>query len=355
MNEFQEKDKDFEEIPENNIIESISSSGLEQKSDSFGNNSNSDGLIENELNECEEEEFNMQKEDSEYSEQSEFPEISELENLDNISESPEDISDDYDSMKENEDRNSNVNKNDDIHSNNINIREISDNFNQNEANKLSIDEGKNMNSNKPELPIQNNDPEKIDKLAKEAGKQGKINSQESEIVINVKENDQFHDNILKVLKIGKNKELDYLFYKNFNLLSKKDFLSLEIHFPNPLTENKEFKIPNLPFTIYNILPPRRPDLKYSQQHSQLILANMVIFQQIRKINSDIKEYLYRIYRYNKIPNDIILSNQVKENHQNIVAHSMNDFLEQKRRHRRMANQIERRYKCHIEGCGKSYG
>ncbi len=133
------------------------------------------------------------------------------------------------------------------------------------------------------------------------------------------------------------------------------------------------------------MPPKDPTVDYSRQTTQLMLANKVIHQQVRKLLSERQSIYQRVSklrmqkreeehkaRKESFANMVVQQppmSQQQQQSSNLSgsglqgppaaaaggAYQASHFSRHKKRYRRTANEIERRFRCPVENCMKAYG
>ena len=126
------------------------------------------------------------------------------------------------------------------------------------------------------------------------------------------------------------------------------------------------------------MPPKDPTVDYLRQSNQLLLANKVIHQQIKKLLSERQSIYQRVSKlrmqkreeeYNKAQREpLALSHAIPaqsssgQSGQNVSPQGANNTgtpnfhsSYHNKRYRRTANEIERRFRCPVESCMKAYG
>ena len=174
------------------------------------------------------------------------------------------------------------------------------------------------------------------------------------------ENDAYHAQMLILEKISKNKEFDKLFYENYKPSTVNELLSIDVHVSTNIEDSNNFKILNLPSSMLAKLVNREYDSQCYKEICQLTVANMVLHHQVIRLHSEIKEVLNKICKLNR---PIIMSNSnLAQNHKKETVpvnsnglHSIENMMEKKKRFRRVADEIERLFKCPVSTCQKSYG
>jgi len=172
------------------------------------------------------------------------------------------------------------------------------------------------------------------------------------------------------MKIEKNIDLDIYFYQTLNRMNKKDLINLNIFSEYSIERKTSFE----KGLINSISSSKSKGFKgynqkccYSFEVCKLGIANVVVNQQVSKLQSEILKLIEFFNKtdmnksnLNHEPASVMNVKSFEATEMNIMDKSeailtIDQIIERKRRHRRNANEIERQFVCSVKECGKAYG